>query len=113
MEFETLYELLLAVRDHKLEPGESLIPLSHVTGSEVGYVVAGSKGPAIYWRISRKKALATSNARNKVGYRVRELVSSYMGRKQLIKELKKLNLEDLLEVPVEEPPKQLEFPGLR
>lgn len=114
MEFDTLYELLVAVRAHKLEAGESLIPLDHVTGSEVGYVVADSKaGPAPSWRISRKKALATAGARNKVGYHIRELVSSFMGRKQLIGELKKLDLEALLEVPVEEPPKQLEFPGFR
>lgn len=114
MEFNTLYELLVAVRAHKLESGESFLPLNHVTGSEVGYVVVDSKGgPAPVWRISRKKALATAKVSNKVGYHIRELVSSYMGWKQLTKELKRLDLEQLLEVPVEEPPKQLEFPGFQ
>ena len=113
MEFKTLYELLLAVRAHKLEAGESLIPFNHVTGSELGYVVADSKGPAPCWRITRKRARATSVAPNKESRYIWELMNSYMGRKELVKKLEKLNLEALLEVPVEEPPRQLEFSGLR
>ncbi len=105
MDFEDIFELLEAVRAYELRPGEAIIPLNHVTGIELGYVTADGPDPATLWKMGTKKAKASASARDtREGRRVRELLGSYMGRKELLERARKGSLQYAASVPQEESP---------
>lgn len=90
MDFEDIFELLEAVRAYELQPGEALIPFNSVTGTELGYVTADGPGPAVLWKIATKKAKTSALTRDtREGHRVRELLGSYVGRKELLEKVRK------------------------
>jgi len=94
MEFDDIYELLEAVRTYKLRPKERLIPVNSVTGTVIGYATADSEFESIEWTIPLARAKDTALARGtKEARYIRELLGSYMGRKQLLDELSKGTLE--------------------
>jgi len=93
-EFDNIYELLESVRLYRLRTKECLIPVDSATGQMIGYTTADSDFPSVVWNIPVKLAKETALARGtkEAGY-IRDLLSSYMGRKQLLEELRKGTLE--------------------
>lgn len=88
LNFDNIFDLLESVREYRCQPKESLQPTGSVTGTHIGYVTADSVGPATTWLIPLKVAKATATARGtREADRIRSLLSSYMGRKQLLEEL--------------------------
>lgn len=121
--FSDIYELLETVRQYKLRPRERLVVTTSVTGSVMGYATADNGEPSIEWDIELRAAKETALARGtKEGERIRELLSSYMGRKQLLEELREGTLEYGLarapepeaqsEPEPEQGPRQCFIPGL-
>lgn len=93
-EFADIYDLLETVRAYELRPKEHLIPLNSVLGTEVGFMTADSDFPSISWAMSARQAKLTALARGtKEGRRIRELLSSHAGRRQLLEELRAGTLE--------------------
>jgi hypothetical protein len=89
MVFENIYELLEAVRTYHLRSKESLIQVCSPTGTTFGYFTADSAFPSISWTIDLSVAKATALARGtRESLHVRELLSSFMGRRQLLIELR-------------------------
>lgn len=94
MEFEDVYELFEAVRTYKLRPKECLITVNSVTGVTIGYATADSAFESIEWTMPLALAKETALARGtKEARYIRELLGSYMGRKQLLDELRRGTLE--------------------
>ncbi len=111
MEFDDIFELLESVRLYKLRGKECLIPTMSVTGAVIGYSTADGDFPAVTWSITVRAAKATALARGtREAQRIRELLASYMGRKQLLGELRAGTLEygvarhaEPLEAPIKAP----------
>lgn len=123
MEFDDLFELLESVRLYRLRTNETLVCTNSVTGTVIGYATADSSFPSVTWTIPLARAKESSLARGtKEARRIRELVGSYMGRKQLLEELRRGELEYGIarapaplpepEKPVEAGPVQCLIPGL-
>lgn len=108
MEFEDIYELLESVRMYRLRAKESLVPSMSVTGTLIGYATADSDFPSVTWTIPLRVAKASAVARGtREAQRIRELLASYMGRRQLLEELRAGTLEygyARPPAPVEAPP---------
>ncbi len=120
--FTDIFELLEAVREYERKPKERLQPFGSVTGVDVGYTTADGEGPSVQWTILLRDAKASAQARGtREAERIRGLVGSYMGRKQLLDELlsgelsygvarQAEHVEPVLELP--KGPRQLLIPGL-
>jgi hypothetical protein len=94
MDFDDIYELLETVRQYKLRPREHLVLVNSMTGSVAGFATADNDEPSIEWSMDLRLAKETALARGtKEGERIRELLGSYMGRKQLLDELRRGTLE--------------------
>jgi hypothetical protein len=94
MEYQDLFELLEAVRQYESRPKESLILLNSVDGSRVGYVTAHTEHPSLEWSISRRSAKTSALARGtREALRIRELLGTSLGRKQILHELREGSLE--------------------
>ncbi len=94
MVFENIYELLEAVRAYRLRSKESLIQVCSPTGTTFGYFTADSAFPSISWTIDLSVAKATALARGtKESLYIRELLTSFMGRRQLLQELREGTLD--------------------
>lgn len=107
--FEDLFELFEDVRQYKLRSKECLIPISCTDMRSVGYSTADGGHQAIKWTIDLRRAKQSAQARGtKESRRIRELFSSYMGRKQLLDELR----EGTLEYGMAAPPIEEKAPGL-
>lgn len=87
MQYDDIFEMLEAVRAYQLRPRECLIPTGSVTGTIIGYTTADSDEVAIRWTIEAKRAKAQATARG--DERLRSLLASHMGRKELLAELRK------------------------
>jgi len=119
MEFDDIFELLEAVRSHQLGPKETILVMNSITGSTLGYVVSDRPQPPC-WVMPARLAKQTANARGtREAVRIRELLGSHMGRKQLLEELRAGTLEYGIArpPPVSEPqpdpgPQQCTIPGL-
>lgn len=122
-EFEDVYDLLKAVQSHKLGPKECFVSVNNVTSTEVGFATADTEGPATYWVIPLRAAKESAmSRRSKEGRMIRQLLGSYMGRKELLTEVLagriKLNdpvwvePEPQLVAPEPSGPQQLTIPGL-
>lgn len=119
MDFEDVYEMLEAVRQHPLTGRERIIPLNSVNGTRVGYTTADGEQQAVTWTIGAKTAKASAIARgSRESQRIRELLGSYMGRRQLLDELRAGTLDyGLAQMPIEHQdaphgPRQCLIPGL-
>jgi hypothetical protein len=131
MVFEDIYELLEAVRAYRLRSKESLIQVCSTTGLTFGYYTADSDFPTISWTIDLNVAKATALARGtRESLHIRELLSSFMGRRQLLIELREgildygvaatprppvVGIEGSSPLPVDDPANGLEqclIPGL-
>lgn len=112
--FLDIFELLESVRQHELRPRECLIPLNSVDGTTIGYATADSNGPSLIWTIGTRTAKASALARGtKEARRIRELLCSHMGRRQILDELRSGTLEyGVAKVAAAIGPKQLMIPGL-
>lgn len=88
-QFEDIYELLESVRAHELRPKESLVPLNSRYGTVIGYTVADTEGATDTWSIPIKLAKASALARGtRESVQIADLLTSYMGRKQLLEQLR-------------------------
>lgn len=88
LNFDNIFDLLEAVREYRCQSRESLQPTGSVTGTLIGYMTADSTGPATTWLIPLKDAKASAIARGtREAERIRSLLTSFMGRKQLLEEL--------------------------
>jgi hypothetical protein len=123
MEFDDIYELLESVRLYRLRTNETLVCTNSVTGVVIGYATADSGFPSVEWTIPLARAKDSALARGtKEARRIRELIGSYMGRRQLLEELRQGTLEyGIARVPapvpehvpfVDEGPVQCLIPGL-
>lgn len=105
MEFDDIFELLEAVRLYRLVGKETLINFNSTTGSVLGYTTADSEARANTWTIATRRAKESARNRGtKEGERIRELLSSYVGRRQLLEELR----SGTLEYGIARPPKVVE-----
>lgn len=108
MDFEDIYELLESVRMYRLRAKERIIPTMSVTGAFIGYATADGDFPSVTWTIPVRAAKASASARGtRESVRIRELLASYMGRRQLLEELRTGTLEYGVArtlTPVEAPP---------
>lgn len=122
LNFTDIFDLLESVREYRLQPRERLQPTGSVTGTLIGYTTADGEAPSTAWLIPVRLAKETASARGtREAERIRGLLSSYMGRKQLLEELRSGDLsygvsrvaEPVVTV-VEAPagPQQLLIPGL-
>ena len=94
MEYQDIFELLEAVRTYELRPKESIIPFLSLTGDVVGYATADGGYVSEAWTIGIREAKQSALDRGtKEARHVRELLSSHMGRKQLLQELRTGTLE--------------------
>lgn len=120
MKFTNIYDLLEEVRTYPLQSGESLMQVPSVSGSLIIYATASTELLSKEWSMELRLAKETALARgSKESLYIRELLSSYSSRTQLLQELRSGTLEygicrevpKVLEVP---PPKivQLRIPGL-
>lgn len=88
LNFDDIFDLLESVREYRRQPKERLQPTGSVTGTLIGYATADGDGPSTLWLIPTKVAKATASARGtREAERIRGLLSSYMGRRQLLEEL--------------------------
>lgn len=88
LNFDNIFDLLESVREYRCQSKESLQPTGSVTGTHIGYVTADSAGPATTWLIPLKAAKASAMARGtREAEHIRSLLTSFMGRKQLLEEL--------------------------
>jgi hypothetical protein len=123
MDFDDIYELLESVRMYRLRTKERLVPTMSVTGASIGYATADSDFPSVTWTITARAAKATALARGtREAQHIRGLLASYMGRRQLLEELRAGTLEygitrapvpeEALPEPPEAPsgPNQLQLP---
>lgn len=116
MEFHDIYELLETVREYKLRPKERLAVALSVTGTTIGFTTADSDFPSLSWTMGTRQAKLSALARGtKEGNRIRELLSSHVGRKQLLEELRAGTLEYGMARPPPPPqpepePEELEEP---
>ena len=94
MDFDDIYELLESVRTYRLRTKECLVPTMSVTGATIGYATADSEFPSVTWSITARAAKTTALARGtKEAQHIRDLLASYMGRRQLLEELRAGTLE--------------------
>jgi hypothetical protein len=94
MEFDDIFELLESLRLYRLRAKECLIPTMSVTNTAMGFATADGDYPSVTWTIPTKVAKATALARGtRESARIHELLGSYMGRKQLLEELRAGTLE--------------------
>lgn len=92
-EYSDIFELLESVRTHKLRPRESLVPVNSVTGLVIGYATADGDS-SVSWTMGLRQAKESATARGtKEVAHIIELLSSYVGRKQLLEELRSGALE--------------------
>jgi hypothetical protein len=111
VEYEDIFEMLEAVRAHKLGKGESLVPTSSVRGTHVGFATADTKGPATRWTISMADLKRSCEARTSdEAPEVLRRMRAYQERRKLIADLRagKFVLEerpapDTEDVVLEEP----------
>ena len=92
--FDNIYELLESVRIYELPPKETLIQVTAPDGKTFGYYTADGPQPAESWVIDLKVAKSTALARGtKEALHIRDLLSSFMGRRDLLLELRQGTLE--------------------
>lgn len=89
LKYDNIFELLEAVRQHRLGPKECFLPINSVKDRDVGFTTADGDGPATTWvmltKVAKENALerGTPEAR-----RIRDLLGNHMGRIQLLTELR-------------------------
>lgn len=94
MVFEDIYEMLESLRGYRLRAKECLIQVGSCDGLTFGYYTADSEFRSVSWTISLRSAKETALARGtKEAHHIRELLSSFMGRYQLLQELREGTLE--------------------
>lgn len=82
----TLQSLIDAVVSYKGR--HKILPLNSVTGTVFGYTTVDSEGPAEIWEMPLKQAKQEAACFEDSDH-ILELLSSYMGRKQLADDLRK------------------------
>lgn len=107
MEFDDIFELLESVRLYRLRSKECLVVLPSTTGVDLGFATADGDFPSVTWTMPVRKAKATALARGtREASRIRELLASAAGRKQLLDELRAGSLE----YGISRPPVHVEAP---
>lgn len=109
----TLQELFDAVLSYKAKSREGIAPVNSVTGTMFGFTVVDSEDPAPIWEMSLKQAKAEAQQYEDSDTLI-GLMSSYMGRVQLVQDLRSgaLKLRPFLMVPVVVVPYQYYIPSL-
>ncbi len=109
----TLQELFDAVLSYKPKAREALVPVNSVTGTVLGFTVVDTEGPAPVWEMSLKQAKLEAQQYEQADDLL-GLISSYMGRVQLIQDLRKglLKPKILVVEPVALVPFQYYIPSL-
>jgi hypothetical protein len=86
---DNIFELLEAVRQHKLETRECFLPINSVKDRDVGFTTADGDGPAVTWTMPTKLAKESAIERGTPeARRIKDLLGNHMGRIQLLTELR-------------------------
>lgn len=116
VEFDNIFELLESVRQYELRPKEAIIPLNSQNGSVLGYATAHPEFRSVEWSMPTRLAKITARDRGtREASRIQEMLSTYVGRKQILQELREGSLEYGIyrppAPPAEPKPTQCTIPG--
>ena len=106
MTFDDIYEMLESVRAYDLRVGECLIQVGSCDGLTFSYATASKEFKSVSWTMALRLAKSTALARargTKEAQHIRELLSSFMGRSQLLRELREGTLHYGIAAPPRPP----------